>query len=145
MKILVISDTHGQINKVVDVLYGHPDITNVIHLGDMVRDADKIQELFPDKTFHKIRGNNDYMERAKDSMMLSMCGHNIFAAHGHVFCVKFGYRSLAHHARSLGCDIALFGHTHIYADEVIDGIRCLNPSSGGYFIITDDDISFFKY
>ena len=65
MKILVVSDTHRQINKVITVLHSIPDITNVIHLGDMVSDADEIQEVFPDKIYHKIQGNNDMFSFAK--------------------------------------------------------------------------------
>ena len=145
MKILVISDTHGQINRVKNVLCDNPDITNVIHLGDMVRDAEGLQEAFPDKTFHIVRGNNDWASFARDSLMLCLCGHNIFATHGHAYGVKGGYSLVANQARNVGCDIALFGHTHIYADELINGVRCLNPSSKGYIIITDDSIEFFEY
>lgn len=28
-----------------------------------------------------------------------------------------------------GCDIALYGHTHVMADEVVSGIRLINPGS----------------
>ncbi len=145
MKILVISDTHGQINNPIKILHDDKSITHVIHLGDTVADAHALQHIFYDKSFCKIRGNNDWREQVNDSALLSLCGHNIFAAHGHIFGVKTGYSSLAGHAKSLGCDLALFGHTHIYADETINGVRCINPSNKGYFIITDDDIKFFKY
>lgn len=145
MKILVISDTHRKTEGAVRALRENPDITHVIHLGDMVDDADELQQIFYDKSFCKIRGNNDRRTFARDSALLSLCGMNIFATHGHAFGVKCGYGALASHARSLGCDVALFGHTHIYADETIGGVRCLNPSNKGYFIITDDDIKFFKY
>jgi len=122
-----------------------PDITNVIHLGDMVRDADDIQEHFPDKIYHKIQGNNDFLSFAKPDMFLSLCGHNIFATHGHGYGVKGGYSLLARRAGEMGCDIALFGHTHNFADEVIGSVRCLNPSNKGYFIITEENIEFFEY
>lgn len=145
MKILVISDTHRQINKVLNVLHDIPDITNVIHLGDMVRDAEDIQEQFPDKIYHKIQGNNDMLSFAKPTMMLSLCGHNIFATHGHAYGVKGGFALLAKSAADMGCDLALFGHTHNYADQTICGVRCLNPSNKGYFIITEEKIEFFEY
>ncbi len=145
MKILVISDTHRQINMVLNVLHQNPDITNVIHLGDMVRDADDIQEHFPDKIYYKIQGNNDLLSFAKPDMFLSLCGYNIFATHGHGYGVKGGYTLLAGRAREMGCDLALFGHTHRFADEVICGVRCLNPSNKGYFIITEENIEFFEY
>ena len=145
MKILVISDTHRDTNKVIRVLHSIPDITNVVHLGDLVRDADEIQEVFPDKIYHKIQGNNDMLSFAKPDMMLSLCGYNIFATHGHAYGVRGGVSLLAKKASQLGCDIALFGHTHNYADETVMGVRCLNPSNGGYFIITEEKIEFFEY
>ncbi len=146
MKILVISDTHRQINKVANVLYAVSDITNVIHLGDLVRDAEDIQEQFPDKIYHIIQGNNDMLSFARPTMILSLCGHNIFVTHGHAYGVKRGSNILlANAAREMGCDIALFGHTHQYADETVGGVRCLNPSNNGYFIITEEKIEFFEY
>jgi len=146
MKILVVSDTHRQVNKVITVLHNTPDITNVIHLGDYVRDADEIQEVFPDKVYHKIQGNNDMLSFAKPDMLLSLCGYNIFATHGHAYGVKRGsFALLAKRAIEMGCDMALFGHTHEYADETLCGVRCLNPSNKGYFIITEENIEFFEY
>ncbi len=145
MKILVISDTHRQINKAITVLHSIPDITNVIHLGDLVRDAEDMQEHFPDKIYHKIQGNNDMFSFAKPEMLLCLCGHNIFATHGHAYGVRGGVTLLAKRAADLGCDLALFGHTHNYADETACGVRCLNPSNKGYFIITEEKIEFFEY
>ena len=145
MKILVISDTHRQINNVVTVLHAMPDITNVIHLGDLVSDAEDLQEVFPEKVFHKIQGNNDFFSFAKPDMMLCLCGHNIFATHGHTYGVRGGVTVLAKRAADMGCGLALFGHTHNYADETVCGVRCLNPSNSGYFIITEENIEFFEY
>lgn len=145
MKILVVSDTHRDTNKVITILHRIPDITNVVHLGDMVRDADEIQEVFPEKIYHKIQGNNDMLSFAKPDMMLSLCGHNIFATHGHGYGVKGGVFKLAKTACDMGCDIALFGHTHSFCDQVVCGVRCLNPSNSGYFIITAEKIEFFEY
>ena len=97
------------------------------------------------KFFHKIQGNNDLFSFAKPEMMLALCGHNIFATHGHAYGVRGGTFKLAKTAADIGCDIALFGHTHNYADEVVCGVRCLNPSNNGYFIITEEKIEFFEY
>lgn len=145
MKILVVSDTHRQINKVMNILSDNPDVTNVIHLGDLVRDAEDIQEHFPDKIYHKIQGNNDLFSFAKPEMLLCLCGHNIFATHGHAYGVRGGVSLLAKKAADIGCDLALFGHTHNFADETVLGVRCLNPSNRGYFIITEEKIEFFEY
>ncbi|MBR0277480.1 MAG: hypothetical protein IJQ50_03345, partial [Clostridia bacterium] len=66
-------------------------------------------------------------------------------AHGHLLGVKKSPDVLAYRAKSFGCNIALFGHTHIFEDKTINGVRCLNPSNKGYFIITDNYIHFDKF
>lgn len=145
MKILVITDTHGQLNKAEEIILRNPDITNIIHLGDMVKDAEELELMFPGKSFHKIKGNNDWCSFAKDTMVLSLRGHNIFATHGHLFGVRSGCDTLAWKAKSLGCNLALFGHTHQYEDKTVAGVRCLNPSNKGYFIITENEVIYSKY
>ena len=42
-RILVISDTHGSPDKALEIFDKIPGITGVIHLGDYVRDAEKIE------------------------------------------------------------------------------------------------------
>ena len=44
MRLLVISDTHGDISKVCKVVNEIKDlIDGIIHLGDIVEDADKLR------------------------------------------------------------------------------------------------------
>lgn len=145
MKIMVISDTHGQLDNPIKVLRHDSTFTHVIHLGDTVADARDLQNIFFDKSFCMVKGNNDIGEQARESLLLNLCGHNIFAAHGHRFGVKGGIETFAAHAGSLGCTLALFGHTHVCFDAEVYGVRCINPSNKGYFEITDDYIKFFKY
>ena len=42
MKILVLSDTHGDIEKAEKVINNSKDLNLVIHLGDYFRDAQKL-------------------------------------------------------------------------------------------------------
>ena len=46
MKILVIGDTHGKLNKVRDIFTKLRDIDLIIHTGDYYRDAQKLSEEF---------------------------------------------------------------------------------------------------
>ncbi len=56
MKVMVISDTHRNIKEAKNVLQQDKSITHVVHLGDMLRDADELQALFFDKSFCKSKG-----------------------------------------------------------------------------------------
>ncbi|GEM_PF-3281071 len=145
MKILVVSDTHRQVNKVKEILWDNPDITNLIHLGDMVSDAEEIKSEFPNLTCHIVKGNNDWCSSEREFLVLNLCEHNIFATHGHLFGVRQGADMVAYRANSFGCDLALYGHTHIFNDQTFGTVRCLNPSNKGYFIITDTEITFNKF
>ena len=61
MKILVISDTHGDIEKAEEVIKKNKDISLIIHLGDYFRDAQKLSGMFPEIPVEYIYGNSDFM------------------------------------------------------------------------------------
>ena len=58
MKILVISDTHGDTENAEMVIRKNMDADLVIHLGDYFRDAEKLAKLFPQLKFEYIYGNS---------------------------------------------------------------------------------------
>ena len=43
MKILVISDTHGKLNKIRDIWPKLTDINLIIHAGDFISDGNKLE------------------------------------------------------------------------------------------------------
>jgi putative phosphoesterase len=130
MKILVISDTHGDTNKAEEVIKANNGTDMVIHLGDYFRDAQKLSGLFPDIHFEYIYGNSDFMtDNVPAEKVLELCGKRIFITHGHRYSVKWDYYKLFKKAEELNADIVLFGHTHI-PDMAKKGKRyVLNPGS----------------
>ena len=122
IKILAVSDNHGIMDPIKELPGRFPDVDFFLHLGDS---REPVRRYGP---YAQVRGNNDYYD-VPEYKILAVGGHRIFLTHG-TRLVYFGdYHLLAHRARQHECDIALFGHTHIYCDEVVDGIRCLNPGS----------------
>jgi putative phosphoesterase len=130
MKILVISDTHGDTNKAEKAIRSNKGIGLIIHLGDYFRDAQKLSDLFPDIPIEYIYGNSDFMvEDVPAEKMLDICGKKIFITHGHRYSVKWDYEKLFRKAEELHADMLLFGHTHI-PDIVERGkYYILNPGS----------------
>ena len=55
--------------------------------------------------------------------------HKIFAAHGHMQHVRDGTEYLERTAKSYGCDIAMYGHTHVPDLREKEDITVLNPGS----------------
>ncbi len=130
MKILVISDTHGDINRAEEAIRINKGINLIIHLGDYFRDAQKLSSLFPAIPIEYIYGNSDFMiEDVPAEKMLEVGGKRIFITHGHRYSVKWDYDKLYKRAEELHADLLLFGHTHI-PDIIEKGKYCvLNPGS----------------
>ncbi len=130
MKILVISDTHGEIDLAEKALKRHTDIKTVIHLGDYFRDAQRLENIFSDVRFEYIYGNSDFMiGDTPAEKMLEFEGKKIFITHGHRYSVKWDYEKLEKKAVELNVDLLMFGHTHIAELIEKDKYILLNPGS----------------
>lgn len=131
MKILVVSDTHGDTDKAEEAIrYNKDSISMIIHLGDYFRDAQKLAEMFPEIPIEYIYGNSDFMiDGVPAEKMLNVCGKRIFMTHGHRYSVKWDYEKLYRKAEELHADILLFGHTHV--PEIIEreNYFVINPGS----------------
>ncbi len=130
MKILVLSDTHGDTNKAEEAIRSNKEIGLIIHLGDYFRDAQKLSNIFPQIPIEYIYGNSDFMiEDVPAEKMLEINGKRIFITHGHRYSVKWDYDKLYKKAEEMNADLLLFGHTHI-PDLIERGKYCvLNPGS----------------
>ena len=53
----------------------------------------------------------------------------MFCCHGHTLDVHNGLDYLVATAKKNNCKIALYGHTHLYKTELIDGVFVMNPGS----------------
>ena len=128
MKFYVISDTHGKIDKALRVYGKLHSVDLIIHLGDMERDARKIEAL-TGKTVISVIGNNEVSHTKEDFRILETeCG-NLLLTHGHKQKVKHGLQTLFYRTCELRCKAALFGHTHVPVFTESNGVYLLNPGS----------------
>jgi uncharacterized protein len=130
MKILVLSDTHGETDKAEEVIRNQNNVDLIIHLGDYFRDAQKLSGMFPQIPIEYIYGNSDFMiGDVSAEKVLEYKGKKILITHGHRYSVKWDYDKLYKKAEELQVDLLLFGHTHV-ADMVEKGhYIVLNPGS----------------
>ena len=146
MKYLILSDTHGSTDSAEDVIRRTP-CDKIIHLGDICRDAERLEAIFPNKSICILAGNNDYFSDKPRQVVLTDGATRIFCTHGHMQGVKGSMSGILNTAKNNGCAVALFGHTHRALNETRDGILLLNPGSitfGGTYAlmnIVDNDIS----
>jgi putative phosphoesterase len=130
MRILVLSDTHGDIDKAEKVIRKSNGINLIIHLGDYFRDAQKLSSMFPDIPIEYIYGNSDFMiDDVPAEKVLEFKGKKIFITHGHRYSVKWDYDRLCEKAEEMGVDLLLFGHTHVAAMLKKNAYFIVNPGS----------------
>lgn len=145
MKLLIASDIHGSIKyakKLADV-YERENPDMIVLLGDILYHGprnDLPEEYAPKEVVSLLNGYKDKIlclrgncDAYVDSMVLDfgLCddlsvifdGKNrIYMSHGHVY-------NPDNLPNVSGGDIFLYGHTHIAKDEIINGVRCINPGS----------------
>lgn len=133
MKILVFSDTHGDIGAMRDVILKNMyDTDVVIHLGDNLRDLHNVMSDFPFIASLGVLGNCDFAimnQGARFEGCFTACKRRIFYTHGHKFNVKAGYECLVSNAKFNKADVVLYGHSHIALYEEKNGIAIINPGS----------------
>ncbi|MCH5206811.1 MAG: metallophosphoesterase [Oscillospiraceae bacterium] len=128
MKILVVSDTHKNYAVLKSAVESNMDADVVIHLGDGEHEFLDVSRDYPQKAMVYVGGNCDFGQHEL-THIVHACGYKIFCCHGHEYHVHNGLELLVSEARKNGCKIALFGHTHLYRTEIIDGVFVMNPGS----------------
>lgn len=132
MRIVVVSDTHGNGRALRQAILDQPRASAVIHLGDGVREAQEAAREFADLPFFLVRGNCDWSTAGEEipvTRLEFLGGKRILCTHGHAYEVKYGlYRAVcaAHEQRA---DVLLYGHTHQAYTDYEDGLYILNPGS----------------
>jgi len=135
-KILVLSDTHGDIPALIGVLKWAKSqpFDAAVFLGDGVQDMSLAMAATGFSTPVKmVRGNSDHALSIKlpETALLDFAGHIFFLCHGHHYSLHGDFDTLIAAGRNNKADAALFGHTHIPFHKTINGFLLVNPGSIG--------------
>jgi len=125
MPILVISDTHGLVQEVEQVVKRHPEVEQILHCGDFCAD----HKRKPFSGMLLVRGNGDTAKAVPTERQVNWRDLRIFQTHGHLYGVKSSLLRLHYRAEETGANVVLFGHSHIPVCGVERGILFLNPGS----------------
>jgi putative phosphoesterase len=125
MKLGLISDTHIPTQRramPADVARHFAGVDLILHAGDLVTMAvlETLREIAPVRA---VRGNNDWSLPLPLTLVVEAAGFAI----GVVHIRPEGVPAAEVFGRPV--DIVVFGHTHRPADELVDGVRWLNPGS----------------
>lgn len=127
MKILLLSDTHGRLDKVYEIYQKLNNIDLILHCGDYQRDAHTLEDTLGIPVI-SVRGNCDGVSRADHQIVDTPYG-KILMTHGHIEGVNYDYNHLLYLAEEKDCIAACFGHTHVPLCQDIAGIYLINPGS----------------
>lgn len=138
MKILIISDSHGNENIVADAIrIEQPDM--VVHAGDIGYEIHQVLDpRYRNYELYYVLGNCDTWlgrygyPRIAQFKIPGTVSYSVMLCHGDQFGVKGGSAHLLKAAREHYADIVIYGHTHYQEYEWIDNILFINPGSIGY-------------
>ncbi len=130
MKLLVMSDSHGNVSNMLQAVEReNPDV--ILHLGDCWRDAERLHERVPEIPLYQVPGNCDLRSIEDSEQLLLLEGKRILICHGHTYRVKQSLLPAGLAAEEKGLDIFLFGHTHRALCDYHGKTLFLNPGSIG--------------
>lgn len=126
--LIILSDTHGNRNVAEQLSILAAENDYIVHLGDGAGDMKVLRNLYPEKVYACV-GNCDLYAPLPEEDILEIERVRIFYCHGHRYGVKKDLENLASAAKARGCQIALYGHTHLAKISVIDGVTLINPGT----------------
>lgn len=129
MRIVVFSDSHGDIFQAIEVVRRNEKEKVFIFLGDGVDELETLREMYPHKEFIGVRGNCDFFCHLPDEYTMDADGVKLICTHGHLYNVKSTQEKLAEAARKKGATVALYGHTHKSLVKYDDGLYLVCPGS----------------
>ena len=143
MRALVVSDSHGDIYNLENVLKKHRVTDMVLFLGDGEKDlfAQNVSEAVGNRMLVAVKGNCDWYSLLPDDETVMLGPKKIYCLHGHTKGVKHGFEMLEKYAKLQGFDIVVYGHTHEPRTAYEDGIWYMCPGSikNGWYGIIDVD------
>lgn len=130
IKLLIFSDSHGDVGAMLDIVEQEkPD--EIIHLGDLIRDAQTVSHAFPETPVTMVPGNCDGWTNRKDCLLLEREGVKLLLGHGHQWGVKETSAFALAEAQATRANVLLYGHTHRAVCRQERGILLLNPGTVG--------------
>ena len=118
MKILLVSDSHGDYQALDQLAAKYPNMDLYLHAGDSEQDE------FSIKPFISVRGNCDHYYDFPNYLVIPSPIGNIYVQH-----TPYVSKSVIneHNAK-----IVIHGHTHVRRNETKNGILFINPGAISY-------------
>lgn len=126
IEIIVVSDNHGLTKPIERVKQKHASADAFIHCGDSELGYDYLDG------FAAVTGNNDYYYEYPEYLIIDVKGVKVYITHSHQFSYRNRIEGLAKKAINNHCQIACYGHTHVYDVTEYNSVTVVNPGSMRY-------------
>jgi putative phosphoesterase len=128
MRVLVISDSHGNYPHLLKAHELAGPVDHIIHLGDGAEDAHQMEQLLEVPVL-RVAGNCDADPRLPQELTLELGQCRVYLTHGNRHLVKTGLRQLVGRGIEVGAQVVLYGHTHRPAVQTESGMLFVNPGT----------------
>jgi uncharacterized protein len=128
MKVLIVSDTHGRDQYLLEAFERVSPIDLLIHLGDLEGSEDYIRSIIS-CPMELISGNNDFFNGLPKEKLIQIGKYRVMLTHGHRYGVNYSTNGILELARNNNADIVMFGHTHVPMIDLSNSIWAINPGS----------------
>ena len=128
MKIILISDTHGNFKALENVVLKNKNTDLFLHLGDGAAEYFKIKSIYKNLPFVMVKGNCDVAELPKQKTF-NFNKFKLYACHGDSFDVKNGLDDYIKFAKNSKFNIIAYGHTHKRFIQQDENLCIINPGS----------------
>ena len=118
MKILLVSDSHGDYQALDQLAAKYPNMDLYLHAGDSEQDE------FSIKPFISARGNCDHYYDFPNYLIIPSPFGNIYVQH-----TPYVSKSVINEHN---VKIVIHGHTHVRRNETKNGILFINPGAISY-------------
>lgn len=128
MRILIVSDTHGNDTGIVLALQALQPVDLVVHCGDGEADISLLESIDNIATV-RVAGNCDVGSGAPRELLCEWKGVKVLICHGDRYGVKAGFAKLEARGLEAGVHAILYGHTHLAMVEERSGMLLVNPGT----------------
>lgn len=128
MKLVVFSDSHGNIDAFNQMLQAEGSYDAIYCLGD----SGFSKSFLSNHNIISVKGNYPFGPKLPLEIIKKIVNYNFFLTHGHLYGVKFTLNRLINKANILRADICIFGHTHQAYLRKTNQLILLNPGALSY-------------
>ncbi|MDQ0222249.1 metallophosphoesterase [Streptococcus moroccensis] len=124
-RLIIMSDSHGDRTIVEEIKKRYQgQVDAIFHNGDSELEAN--DDLW--NGIYVVKGNCDWAA-FPERTTLDIAGLRIAQTHGHLYGINYGWTRLDYLAEEVGADICLYGHLHVPAADMREGVLFINPGS----------------